>query len=88
MALATSTAPSGGIWLELRSCESSDNYADATGNGFYGAYQFSASTWRSLGYSGLPSQAPASQQDEAARELEARNGWGQWPQCARALGLS
>ena len=31
----------GGVWLQLRECESGDNYAENTGNGFYGAYQFS-----------------------------------------------
>ncbi|MDE3086097.1 MAG: transglycosylase family protein [Acidobacteriota bacterium] len=81
------TAPSTGVWAELRRCESSGNYADNTGNGYYGAYQFSLATWESLGYSGLPSAAPPATQDQAAQRLEARSGWSQWPQCARALGL-
>lgn len=82
------TAPSSGVWAELRQCESSDNYADNTGNGYYGAYQFSLSTWQSLGYSGLPSDAAPAVQDEAAQRLQARNGWNQWPQCSRRLGLT
>jgi hypothetical protein len=71
----------------LRQCESGGNYGTDTGNGYYGAYQFTAGTWRSLGFGGLPSQAPPAVQDRAARELQARRGWGQWPSCARRLGL-
>lgn len=72
----------------LRQCESGDNYADDTGNGYYGAYQFSLATWEGLGYSGLPSQAPPAMQDQAAERLEAADGWGQWPACAAELGLT
>ncbi len=80
-------SPAGGTWYELRVCESGDNYAENTGNGYYGAYQFSQQTWYGLGYTGLPSNAPPSVQDQAAAELQARSGWGQWPQCAAELGL-
>ena len=76
------------MWAALRQCESSGNYADNTGNGYYGAYQFSLPTWQSLGLSGLPSDAPPSVQDQAAHELQARSGWGQWPVCSRRLGLT
>jgi hypothetical protein len=80
-------SPSGGIWSELRSCESNNNYGDDTGNGYYGAYQFSLSTWESLGYSGLPSNAAPAMQDQAAQRLAQRSGWGQWPVCSVRLGL-
>jgi hypothetical protein len=83
----TAEATDGGVWLELRDCESGDHYADDTGNGYYGAYQFSLGTWEGLGYSGLPSEASPAVQDEAARRLQARSGWGQWPACSRRLGL-
>lgn len=78
----------GGVWLELRECESGDNYQENTGNGFYGAYQFSASTWTALGYPGLPSQEPPAMQDAAAKKLQAESGWGQWPACSATLGLT
>lgn len=71
----------------LRMCESGDNYRDNTGNGYYGAYQFALSTWQNLGYSGLPSDAPAPQQDQAATRLEQEYGWGEWPACSAMLGL-
>ncbi|MHB8244092.1 MAG: transglycosylase family protein [Acidimicrobiales bacterium] len=84
---ATPAAPSGGVWYQLRVCESGNNYAENSGNGYYGAYQFALSTWYGLGFSGMPSQASPAVQDQAAAELQARSGWGQWPQCAAELGL-
>lgn len=71
----------------LRNCESSGDYQDDTGNGYYGAYQFALSTWLGLGESGLPSQAPPSVQDEAAYKLYREDGWGPWPACSAILGL-
>ena len=71
----------------LRQCESGGNYAINTGNGYYGAYQFSARTWRGLGYTGLPHQASAATQDEAATRLQAQQGWRPWPACSRKLRL-
>lgn len=79
--------PTGDVWARLRQCESGGNYKINTGNGFSGAYQFHPRTWRGLGYPGLPHQAPPEMQDEAARKLQARSGWGQWPACTRRLGL-
>jgi hypothetical protein len=74
------------VWARLRSCESGGRYAINTGNGFYGAYQFHPRTWRNLGFPGLPHQAAPEMQDEAARKLQARSGWGQWPVCSRRIG--
>ena len=74
------------VWARLRRCESGGRYDINTGNGFYGAYQFVPSTWRGLGYAGMPHQAPPHMQDEAAQKLQARSGWGQWPACSRRVG--
>jgi hypothetical protein len=74
------------VWARLRHCESGGRYDIDTGNGFYGAYQFVLSTWRGLGYPGMPHHAPPAMQDEAARKLQARSGWGQWPACSRRIG--
>jgi hypothetical protein len=85
----TAAANAGGdelIWQRLRNCEAGGRYNANSGNGYYGAYQFSAGTWRSLGFSGLPHQAPPEIQDQAARKLQARSGWGQWPACSRRIG--
>jgi len=76
----------GDVWARLRQCESGGRYTVNTGNGFYGAYQFHPRTWRNLGYPGLPHQAAPEMQDEAARKLQARSGWGQWPVCSRRIG--
>lgn len=74
-------------FARLRQCESGGNYAINTGNGYYGAYQFSAGTWRSLGLSGLPHQASPAEQDAAAARLQAQQGWRPWPGCSRKLRL-
>jgi hypothetical protein len=79
--------PLGGVWSQLRSCESGGNYRDDTGNGYYGAYQFALSTWRGLQLGGLPSSAPPQIQDAAAVRLQKLDGWGPWPTCSGALGL-
>ncbi len=81
------TPVAGDVWARLRQCESGGRYDINTGNGYYGAYQFLLSTWNRLGYPGYPHQAPPEMQDEAARKLQTRSGWGQWPACTRRLGL-
>jgi peptidoglycan hydrolase-like protein with peptidoglycan-binding domain len=86
--VGTAHAASADDFYRLRVCESGNNYATNTGNGYYGAYQFALGTWRALGYSGLPSSASPATQDAAARRLQAAYGWGQWPACSRMLGLS
>jgi Transglycosylase-like domain len=79
--------PLGGVWSQLRSCESGGNYRDDTGNGYYGAYQFALSTWRGLRLGGLPSSASPQIQDAAAVRLQKLDGWGPWPRCSWSLGL-
>ena len=75
--------PTASQLYSLRMCESGGNYGINTGNGYYGAYQFSASTWRGLGYSGYPNQASPATQDAAVRKLYARTGWSSWPVCGQ-----
>lgn len=77
----------GGAWLALRECESGNNYGADTGNGYYGAYQFSLETWQGIGYRGLPSEASPRVQDQAAQRLYAMRGWEPWPVCSVVLGL-
>ena len=88
VAVAVAPTPAFDPWAALRWCESDDHYDADTGNGYYGAYQFTAGTWASLGFAGLPSQASPALQDLAARDLESARGWSQWPACARELGLA
>jgi hypothetical protein len=82
-----SSAATPGQWLALRTCESDDNYSENSGNGYYGAYQFAASTWWGLGFSGLPSAASAAVQDAAAAKLQRLDGWSAWPVCSQVVGL-
>ena len=74
------------IWAAIAQCESGGNPSNNTGNGYYGMYQFSLPTWRSVGGSGLPSDASVEEQTMRARMLQQRSGWGQWG-CAYRLGL-
>jgi hypothetical protein len=78
-----------GALAAIRNCESSGDYQLNTGNGYYGAYQFSESTWLGLGESGLPSQAAPSVQDGAAYTLYQRSGnsFAAWGTCAAIAGL-
>jgi len=65
----------------VRACESGGNYGTNTGNGYYGAYQFAAGTWRGVGggmYSSYAHQAPKFAQDHMAYRLWKRSGWGPW----------
>lgn len=81
-------APTEGVWAKLAQCESGGNPSIVSSNGLYhGLYQFSVSTWKSVGGSGLPSQASAAEQTQRAQALQARSGWGQWPHCSSKLGL-
>jgi uncharacterized protein YabE (DUF348 family) len=81
-----------GTWLSaLRDCESGGNYQDDTGNGYYGAYQFSLGTWERLGLSGLPSDASPSVQDQAIVANTNKSGGGiasQNPGCYYRTGIS
>lgn len=74
-------------FARLRVCESGDNYSINTGNGYFGAYQFSLDTWRGLGGTGYPNQASAATQDALAQKLQGQRGWAPWPSCSRQLGL-
>ena len=56
------------------------------GQVYYGGLQFSLATWEGLGGTGLPSDAPKATQIEMGQKLQARQGWGAWPGCARKLG--
>lgn len=75
-------------WYNLRFCESTNNYTAESANGlFYGAYQFEPRTWRTVGGTGNPAQAPPEEQDARARLLYARRGDQPWPRdyCGRWL---
>ncbi len=80
------------VWTRLAGCESNNNWQLVSANGlYYGGLQFHPQTWRSVGGSGLPNQAPREEQIRRAQLLLAQPWatWGnQWPACSRLLGLS
>ncbi len=77
-----------GVWDRLAECESGGNWHINTGNGYYGGLQFSLSTWRGYGGTGLPSQHSREEQIRIATKLRnASGGYGAWPACAAKLGL-
>jgi hypothetical protein len=84
--------PTAQQWAQLRQCESGGVYTMNTGNGYYGAYQFSIPTWdgmasiHSPGLVGvLPSDASPGDQDHLALQLYLAYGWTQWPVCGQYL---
>jgi hypothetical protein len=90
---AAATAPAGqaaagsasapGHLQAIAACESGGNYSTNTGNGFYGAYQFTQSTWESVGGTGNPAAASPAEQDRRAAMLYAQQGSSPWPVCGR-----
>jgi hypothetical protein len=69
-------------WLRsTRLCESHGNYRTNTGNGFYGAYQFTLQSWAAVGGRGLPHLAARLEQDYRAVKLLRLQGPGAWPVC-------
>ena len=75
-------APVSGQLAAIAECESHGNPRAIGGGGAYrGKYQFSYSTWRSVGGKGDPAAAPEAEQDRRAAMLLARDGAGHWPVC-------
>ncbi len=75
-------------WDRLAQCESGGNWSINTGNGYYGGLQFSPTSWRAFGGSGMPHQAGRDTQIAVAERTLAAQGWGAWPSCSRKLGLN
>ena len=67
----------------IAACESGGNYSANTGNGFFGAYQFTQSTWASVGGTGNPAAASPAEQDRRAAMLYAQQGSSPWPVCGQ-----
>ncbi len=67
----------------IAACESGGNPSTNTGNGFYGKYQFTQSTWQSVGGTGNPAAASEAEQDKRAAMLYAQAGSSPWPVCGQ-----
>ncbi|HUC87519.1 MAG TPA: transglycosylase family protein [Candidatus Saccharimonadales bacterium] len=82
------SAPAGdAAFQQLTYCEAGGDYTRNSGNGYFGAYQYSLATWNDYDGYARPDLAPASVQDARAHADVARRGWSAWPACARKLGL-
>lgn len=67
----------------IAQCESGGDPSAVSPDGRYrGKYQFSRATWRALGGTGDPADAPEAEQDRRAAALLARSGTSPWPSCA------
>ncbi len=84
----SSSTASGSVWDRLAECESGGNWSINTGNGFYGGLQFSLSTWRAYGGTGMPHEASREEQIAVAERVQDGQGWGAWPACTSKLGIS
>lgn len=85
-ALVAGTAHADPNWDAIAQCESGGNWAIATGNGFYGGLQFTLSTWRSNGGTGMPQNASREEQIRVANNVLATQGIGAWPVCGKRAG--
>jgi peptidoglycan hydrolase-like protein with peptidoglycan-binding domain len=84
---APTSGDSGGVGsdehlAQIRECESGGDYTANTGNGFYGAYQFTKESWEQMGGTGMPHEAPPEEQDRLAKKLMEEQGPQAWPNCA------
>ena len=71
----------------IAACESGGDPSAIGGGGAYrGKYQFSYSTWASVGGSGDPAAAPEAEQDRRAAMLYARSGPGAMARLRRLEG--
>jgi hypothetical protein len=78
-----SSADADTILERIAQCESGGDPTMDTGNGYYGKYQFSRATWRSVGGRGNPARASEGEQDRRAARLYRREGTKPWPVCGR-----
>jgi hypothetical protein len=70
---------------QIAQCESGGNPSAISPDGQYrGKYQFSRETWRELGGTGDPADAPEAEQDRMAALLLQRSGPSAWPVCGRS----
>ena len=87
--VGTQPLPGDAIWDRIAQCESSGNWADNTGNGYYGGLQFNIPTWLSNGggaYAPRADLASKADQIAVADKVRAARGYEPW-ECATELGI-
>jgi resuscitation-promoting factor RpfA len=81
-------AATDGEWDQVAKCESGNNWAINTGNGYQGGLQFSPSTWSGHGggeYAPAAHLATKEEQIAVAERVLASQGKGAWPTCGGPL---
>lgn len=79
------------VWDRVATCESGNNWAINTGNGFSGGLQFTPSTWRAFGGAKFASSAQYATRDQQIYVAQATlrvQGPGAWPVCSKKGGLT
>ena len=72
------------VLARIAQCESGgDPTAVSADRRYFGKYQFSRPTWRSVGGRGNPARAAEAEQDQRALTLYEREGTRPWPVCGR-----
>lgn len=87
-AMDAQAAPDDVNWDAVAACESGGNWGISTGNGFYGGLQFTLSTWRANGGTGMPQNASREQQIAVANNVLRTQGIGAWPVCGARAGAA
>jgi len=68
----------------IAQCESGgDPTAVSRDHRYFGKYQFSKATWRTVGGEGNPAKASEDEQDMRAMRLYKRRGTAPWPVCGK-----
>jgi LysM repeat protein len=90
---ASVAQPSGaqpsGIWGCIADHESGGNPSTNTGDGYYGMYQDTQSSWVAgggLAYAPRADQASAAAQTIVNQRIQAQQGWGAWPTTSNMCG--
>ncbi len=82
---STRRAADGLNWPALAQCESGGNPRLVPTAPYHGLYQFTLSTWQSVGGSGDPIDASPNEQTYRAQLLYRRSGDSPWPVCGHYL---
>jgi hypothetical protein len=81
---ASAPADAATVLERIAQCESGGDPTAVSADGrYFGKYQFSRATWRSVGGRGNPARASEAEQDRRAARLYRREGTKPWPVCGQ-----
>jgi resuscitation-promoting factor RpfB len=79
----SASSSSSAVLERIAQCESGGDPTAVSPDGrYFGKYQFSRATWRSVGGVGNPAMASEAEQDRLAAILYQQRGGAPWPNCA------